>query len=48
MPKFGYLATKLVMEHDVIMLHLPQFDAAGVALGVGYSKNQPSSLIIVI
>ena len=31
MPKFGYLATKLVMEHDVIMLHLPQFDAAGVA-----------------
>jgi glycosyltransferase involved in cell wall biosynthesis len=32
MPKFGYLATKLVLEHDVIQLHLPQFDAAGVAL----------------
>jgi glycosyltransferase involved in cell wall biosynthesis len=32
MPKFGYLATKLALEHDVIQLHLPQFDAAGVAL----------------
>jgi len=32
MPAFGYLATKLVLEHDVIQLHLPQFDAAGVAL----------------
>ena len=32
MPKFGYLASKLVAEHDVIQLHLPQFDAAGVAL----------------
>ncbi|MDX9865329.1 MAG: glycosyltransferase family 4 protein, partial [Anaerolineaceae bacterium] len=32
MPTFGALASKLVMEHDVIQLHLPQFDAAGVAL----------------
>jgi glycosyltransferase involved in cell wall biosynthesis len=32
MPTFGYLAWKLAMEHDVIHLHLPQFDAAGVAL----------------
>jgi len=32
MPTFGYLAWKLVLEHDVIHLHLPQFDAAGVAL----------------
>lgn len=32
MPTFGYLANKLVREHDVIQLHLPQFDAAGVAL----------------
>ncbi len=32
MPSFGYIATKLVLEHDVIQLHLPQFDAAGVAL----------------
>jgi len=32
MPTFGYMANKLVREHDVIHLHLPQFDAAGVAL----------------
>ncbi len=32
MPSFGYMATKLVLENDVIQLHLPQFDAAGVAL----------------
>lgn len=32
MPTFGSLASKLVREHDVIQLHLPQFDAAGVAL----------------
>jgi len=31
MPTFGLLATRLVREHDVISLHLPQFDAAGVA-----------------
>ncbi len=32
MPSFGRIANKLVREHDVIQLHLPQFDAAGVAL----------------
>jgi len=32
MPTFGYLAWKMVMKHDVLHLHLPQFDAAGVAL----------------
>ncbi len=32
MPTFGFLATRLVLQHDVIHLHLPQFDAAGVAL----------------
>ena len=32
MPTFGALATRLVLENDVIQLHLPQFDAAGVAL----------------
>ena len=32
MPTFGALATRLVMENDAIQLHLPQFDAAGVAL----------------
>jgi len=32
MPTLGFLATKLVLENDVIHLHLPQFDAAGLAL----------------
>lgn len=32
MPKFGMVANKLVLENDVLQLHLPQFDAAGVAL----------------
>jgi len=32
MPQFGRMATRLVRENDVIQLHLPQFDAAGVAL----------------
>jgi glycosyltransferase involved in cell wall biosynthesis len=32
MPTFGLLADRLVLENDVIQLHLPQFDAAGVAL----------------
>lgn len=31
-PSFGRTATKLVREHDVVHLHLPQFDAPGVAL----------------
>ena len=31
-PAFGWSATKLVAEHDVVQLHLPQFDAPGVAL----------------
>lgn len=30
-PTFGLVATKLVAEHDVVQLHLPQFDAPGVA-----------------
>jgi glycosyltransferase involved in cell wall biosynthesis len=32
MPTFGYLANRLVAENDAVQLHLPQFDAAGVAL----------------
>ena len=32
MPTFGFLAWKLVAQADVVSLHLPQFDAAGVAL----------------
>ena len=32
MPTFGFIATKLVLKHDVIHLHLPQIDAAGLAM----------------
>ena len=31
-PTFGMVATKLVWQHDVVQMHLPQFDAPGVAL----------------
>ena len=31
-PTFGIVATQLVPSHDVVQLHLPQFDAPGVAL----------------
>jgi glycosyltransferase involved in cell wall biosynthesis len=31
-PTFGLVATKMVWQHDVVQLHLPQFDAPGVAL----------------
>jgi glycosyltransferase involved in cell wall biosynthesis len=30
-PTFGLVATKLVAQHDVVQMHLPQFDAPGVA-----------------
>lgn len=32
MPSLGLWATRLVREHDVVSLHLPQLDAAGIAL----------------
>lgn len=32
MPTFGFVASRLVANHDYIQLHLPQFDAAGIAL----------------
>lgn len=32
MPTIGWLATREVLKHDVILLHLPQFDAAGISL----------------
>ena len=32
MPTIGLLATREVLRHDVILLHLPQFDAAGISL----------------
>jgi glycosyltransferase involved in cell wall biosynthesis len=31
-PTFGLAATGLVWDHDVVQMHLPQFDAPGVAL----------------
>ncbi len=31
-PTFGWVATQLVREHDVVQMHLPQFDAPGVAM----------------
>ncbi|MBI5824063.1 MAG: glycosyltransferase family 4 protein [Chloroflexi bacterium] len=31
-PTFGLVATKLAWQHDIVQLHLPQFDAPGVAL----------------
>lgn len=31
-PTFGWVATKLVWQHDVVQMHLPQFDAPGVAV----------------
>jgi glycosyltransferase involved in cell wall biosynthesis len=31
-PMFGFVATKLVAQHDVVQMHLPQFDAPGVSL----------------
>jgi glycosyltransferase involved in cell wall biosynthesis len=43
MPTFGWLATRLVREHEVISLHLPQFDAAGVALR-GRLLRKPTTL----
>ncbi len=30
-PTFGWVATQLVPRHDVVQMHLPQFDAPGVA-----------------
>jgi glycosyltransferase involved in cell wall biosynthesis len=32
MPTIGFVATRLVREHDAVHLHLPQFDAFGVGL----------------
>ena len=43
MPTFGFLAWELVREADVLSLHLPQFDAAGVALR-GRMLHKPTVL----
>ncbi len=39
MPIFGLQVTKLVAEHDVVQLHLPQFDAPGVAFRARLMKK---------
>src|SRR5512141_1164712 len=42
-PTFGLVATKLVAAHDVVQMHLPQFDAPGVAMR-GRLFGKPSVL----
>ena len=32
MPTIGWAATQEVLKHDALLLHLPQFDAAGISL----------------
>jgi glycosyltransferase involved in cell wall biosynthesis len=32
MPTFGYWANRLALTHDALSIHLPQFDAPGIAL----------------
>jgi len=43
MPRFGLEATRLVRSHDVLSLHLPQFDAAGLAIR-GRATSRPTVL----
>jgi len=43
MPTIGFLATREVLRHDVVCLHLPQFDAAGVAAR-GRLLGKPTTL----
>lgn len=43
-PTYGFYATRLVREHDVLQIHLPQFDAPGVALR-GRLMGKPTVLV---
>ncbi len=43
-PSFGWVATRMVLEHDAVLLHLPQFDAAGVALR-GRLFKKPTAIL---
>lgn len=43
MPGFGFLARRLLAEHDVLHMHLPQFDGAGLALNARLRRT-PSLL----
>src|SRR5512141_2044659 len=42
-PTFGWVATRLVRDHDVVQMRLPQFDAPGVAMR-GRLFGKPSVL----
>ena len=42
-PKFGAMARKLLREHDIVHLHLPQFDGAGLAFNARQA-GKPSVL----
>lgn len=44
MPSIGRIATHEVRSHDVLLLHLPQFDAAGLAMR-GRLFNKPTAII---
>ncbi|MBN1180262.1 MAG: glycosyltransferase family 4 protein [Anaerolineae bacterium] len=43
MPTIGFVAWRLVLENDVVCLHLPQFDAAGIAIR-GRLLGKPTTL----
>jgi glycosyltransferase involved in cell wall biosynthesis len=43
MPTIGFVAWKQVIENDIVCLHLPQFDAAGIA-GRGRLLGKPTTL----
>lgn len=43
MPSIGLVATRLVRQHDALSLHLPQLDAAGIALR-GRLLGRPTAL----
>ena len=42
MPTFGLWANRLALTHDVLSIHLPQFDAPGIALRGRLRKIPPS------
>lgn len=44
MPTVGFLARRHARKSDVILLHLPQFDAAGIAL-IGWLFSKPTVLV---
>jgi glycosyltransferase involved in cell wall biosynthesis len=43
MPAMGYWASRLALNHDALSIHLPQFDAPGIALR-GRLLNKPTVL----